>query len=98
MQPHRAVCFAADLGVAIGTQEAWSPHCEASASFGRPPKPVDICLFELGDPDGEPLPAFEAGSHIDVHLEGGIVRQAPLFDPGNRTHSIACFVRLGRHL
>jgi vanillate monooxygenase ferredoxin subunit len=37
-----------------------------------------ICGFELRRPDREPLPAFSAGAHIDVHLPGGFVRQYSL--------------------
>jgi vanillate O-demethylase ferredoxin subunit len=37
-----------------------------------------ICAFELRDADGRPLPSFEAGAHIDVHLPGGAVRQYSL--------------------
>ena len=39
--------------------------------------------FELAAVDGSRLPPFEAGSHIDVHLPGGLVRQYSLHDlPG----------------
>ncbi len=47
----------------------------------------DICSFEFRDPNGQGLPAFTAGAHIDVHLPGGLVRQFSLCnDPseGNR--------------
>ncbi|WP_428422888.1 PDR/VanB family oxidoreductase [Methylibium sp.] len=37
-----------------------------------------ICSYELVDPDGAPLPPFGAGSHIDVHLPNGLVRQYSL--------------------
>jgi ferredoxin-NADP reductase len=37
-----------------------------------------ISTFTLMDPDGWPLPPFEAGAHIDVHLPGGPVRQYSL--------------------
>ncbi|WP_395686995.1 PDR/VanB family oxidoreductase [Caenimonas koreensis] len=37
-----------------------------------------IASFELGRADGKPLPAFSAGSHIDVHVPGGLVRQYSL--------------------
>lgn len=30
---------------------------------------------ELVRADGQALPAFEAGAHVDVHLPGGLVRQ-----------------------
>ena len=34
--------------------------------------------FELVDPNGAELPAFSAGSHIDVTIPGGLVRQYSL--------------------
>jgi len=46
-----------------------------------------IASFELARADGGPLPAFSAGSHIDVHLPGGLVRQYSLAnDPHDATH------------
>src|SRR5436190_14187884 len=39
---------------------------------------IDICSFELVPVDGSALPAFTAGSHIDVHTPGGPVRQYSL--------------------
>src|ERR1700712_5216560 len=43
----------------------------------------DIASFELGRPDGSALPAFSAGSHIDVQVPGGLTRQYSLCnDPG----------------
>ncbi len=33
---------------------------------------VDICTFELVAVDGAPLPAFSAGSHVDVQLPGDV--------------------------
>ncbi len=38
----------------------------------------DIASFELVRPDGAPLPPFSAGSHIDVRLPDGMVRQYSL--------------------
>jgi len=38
----------------------------------------DIASFELARADGGPLPAFSAGSHIDVQVPGGITRQYSL--------------------
>jgi len=38
----------------------------------------DICTFELVDAQGGQLPAFTAGSHIDVHLPNGLTRQYSL--------------------
>jgi len=50
----------------------------------------DICSFELARVDGAPLPAFEAGAHIDVHLPGGLIRQYSLCNPPweNRSYLI----------
>ena len=38
----------------------------------------DVCALDLVHPDGQVLPAFTAGSHIDVHLPGGLIRQYSL--------------------
>ncbi|XYI36136.1 Vanillate O-demethylase oxidoreductase VanB [Cupriavidus oxalaticus] len=38
----------------------------------------EICSFHLVSATGEPLPPFTAGSHVDVHLPGGLVRQYSL--------------------
>jgi ferredoxin-NADP reductase len=37
-----------------------------------------INLFEFRDPGGADLPAFTAGSHVDLHLPNGLVRQYSL--------------------
>lgn len=46
----------------------------------------DIASFELVDPDGEHLPPFSAGAHIDVHLGDGLVRQYSLCNDPAETH------------
>lgn len=44
-----------------------------------------ICSFELVAHDGEELPAFSAGAHIDVHVGPGLIRQYSLSnDPSER--------------
>ncbi|WP_175691442.1 PDR/VanB family oxidoreductase [Burkholderia anthina] len=46
-----------------------------------------IVSFELASLDGSDLPAFDAGSHIDVHLPTGHVRQYSLCSsPHERSH------------
>lgn len=46
-----------------------------------------VLSFELVHPEGQPLPAFEAGSHIDVHIPGGLSRRYSLCNaPGDATH------------
>ena len=47
---------------------------------------VDICSFELVAEDGAALPAFSAGSHVDVHLPGGLVRPYSLCNPPGENH------------
>jgi vanillate O-demethylase ferredoxin subunit len=47
---------------------------------------IDICGFELVDLDGQPMPPFSAGSHIDVHLHGGPVRQYSLCNDSRESH------------
>ena len=46
----------------------------------------DICSYELVSADGSPLPAFSAGSHIDVHVGPNLVRQYSLCNPPHETH------------
>jgi vanillate O-demethylase ferredoxin subunit len=47
---------------------------------------VDICTFELVSADGSNLPSFAAGSHVDVHLPGGITRQYSLCNDPAESH------------
>ena len=47
---------------------------------------LDIDSFELVAADGQPLPAFSAGSHVDVHLPGGLVRQYSLCNSSGENH------------
>ncbi|WP_170760801.1 PDR/VanB family oxidoreductase [Ruegeria lacuscaerulensis] len=45
----------------------------------------DTAVFELVPAEGESLPTFTAGSHIDVHLGDGMIRQYSLSnDPSER--------------
>jgi vanillate O-demethylase ferredoxin subunit len=53
---------------------------------GRAAEALDICSFELVDVAGRALPAFSAGSHIDVHLGLGLVRQYSLCNDPAETH------------
>jgi vanillate O-demethylase ferredoxin subunit len=47
---------------------------------------LGIASFELARPDGAPLPAFSAGSHIDVKLPGGLTRQYSLCNDDAERH------------
>ena len=56
-----------------------STHLNLSVRVARKKQEaVDICTYELVPVDGGPLPAFSAGSHVDVHLPGGLTRQYSL--------------------
>lgn len=46
----------------------------------------DIATFELGHVEGQPLPPFSAGSHIDVHIRDGLIRQYSLCNDPTETH------------
>lgn len=37
-----------------------------------------VVVLDLSDPAGAALPAFEAGAHVDIHLQPGLVRQYSL--------------------
>lgn len=47
---------------------------------------LDINTFELVAVDGGPLPAFSAGSHVDVQLPDGLTRQYSLCNDPKETH------------
>ena len=47
---------------------------------------VDICSFELVAAGEQALPAFSAGSHIDVYLPNGITRQYSLCNDPEESH------------
>jgi tetrachlorobenzoquinone reductase len=40
----------------------------------------DTHLYEFTRPDGQPLPAYAPGAHIDLHLPNGLVRQYSLIE------------------
>ena len=46
----------------------------------------DICSYELVSLDGQALPAFSAGAHIDVHVGAGLVRQYSLCNAPHERH------------
>ncbi|MFP3566612.1 PDR/VanB family oxidoreductase [Paraburkholderia sp. SIMBA_030] len=45
-----------------------------------------INSYELTSPEGVKLPPFEAGSHIDIHLKNGVIRQYSLCNPPAERH------------
>jgi len=52
----------------------------------RKQEALDIASFELARPDGSALPAFSAGSHIDVQVPGGHTRQYSLCNDAAENH------------
>ncbi len=46
----------------------------------------DTNIYELASLEGKPLPAYEPGAHIDVHLPNGIIRQYSLLEPEPQPH------------
>lgn len=53
-----------------------------------------ICSYELVRLDGAPLPPFEAGAHIDVHLADKLVRQYSLCNaPGETQRYLIAVLR-----
>jgi tetrachlorobenzoquinone reductase len=46
----------------------------------------DIKLFELRDVNGEALPSFTAGAHLDLHLPTGLVRSYSLVNAQTERH------------
>ncbi|MDO6453240.1 PDR/VanB family oxidoreductase [Neptunomonas phycophila] len=46
----------------------------------------DIYVFRLERSNGEALPSFSAGAHIDMHLPNGIIRQYSLCNHSDETH------------
>jgi vanillate O-demethylase ferredoxin subunit len=53
-----------------------------------------INSYEFTSPTGEPLPPFEAGSHIDIHLKNGVIRQYSLCNsPAERNRYVIAVLR-----
>lgn len=47
---------------------------------------TDIIGLELTSTDGTPLPAYDAGAHVDVYVKSGLIRQYSLTgDPADRS-------------
>lgn len=54
---------------------------------------LEVKSFELVRADGGALPAYTPGSHIDVHIEPGLVRQYSLCEPPGKTESYLIAVK-----
>ena len=55
---------------------------------------ADVRSLELVAADGQPLQAFEAGAHIDVHLGDGLIRQYSLINTTGTDGSYRIAVKL----
>jgi len=53
-------------------------------------------LYAFSDPEGRPLPAYEPGAHIDLHLPGGMMRQYSLARPWRPGEPYLVGVKLDR--
>src|SRR6202040_1685898 len=51
----------------------------------------DTHLYEFAPLDGKPLPAYEPGAHIDLHLPNGLIRQYSLIraEPDPSSYSVS---------
>ena len=52
----------------------------------RTAEALDICSFELVEAQGHGMPAFSAGSHVDVTINGGFTRQYSLCNDPSENH------------
>jgi vanillate O-demethylase ferredoxin subunit len=60
----------------------------------RQPEATDIISLELGASGGGLLPEFSAGSHIDIHIKPGLIRQYSLCnDPQERSRYVIGVLR-----
>lgn len=55
-----------------------------------------ILSLDLRGADGEPLPLFAAGAHIDLHLSDDIVRSYSLINPEHERHRYVIAVQRER--
>ena len=96
--PYQLVLLVCVLGVGVQAYSGVSPWLRRKLRASVPTRlkvkllkktaeAEDICRFEFVDPAGKALPAFSAGSHIDVHLGDGLVRQYSLCNDPGQTHS-----------
>jgi vanillate O-demethylase ferredoxin subunit len=87
--PYQILLLLACLGTAVLAYSGASPYLRRklrkpsssmmTLKLARKVVEADgICSFELVDPAGKQLPPFSAGSHIDVQLAPGLVRQYSL--------------------
>ncbi|MET7990364.1 PDR/VanB family oxidoreductase [Amycolatopsis sp. NPDC005232] len=60
------------------------------------PEADDVVSLRLARPEGEPLPSWRPGAHLDLTLPSGLVRQYSLCgDPGDLSHYRVAVRRIG---
>jgi vanillate O-demethylase ferredoxin subunit len=95
--PYQILLLLATLGVGVQAYSGFSPYlrrtfrksAKSGLTLSLVKKSVEadgICSFEFADPKGAHLPAFSAGSHIDINLGDGLVRQYSLCNDPGETH------------
>ncbi|HVC02233.1 MAG TPA: PepSY domain-containing protein [Steroidobacteraceae bacterium] len=95
--PYQLLLLAACLAVPVLTYSGFSPYLRrklrkpvaktiALTVVRRQVEATAVCTFELARPNGRRLPPFSAGSHIDVQVRPGIVRQYSLCNAPAETH------------
>ena len=79
---HLAAEVLADAPLAAAEENPWLDVTVAQ----RTDVATDIIGLELSSTDGAPLPAYDAGAHVDVYVKSGLIRQYSLTgDPRDRT-------------
>ncbi|MBW4051378.1 MAG: 2Fe-2S iron-sulfur cluster binding domain-containing protein [Proteobacteria bacterium] len=95
--PYQLLLFVAALGLPVMLYSGLSPYLRrkrrerASKPFPvriarRRDEALGIRSFELVHPRGRRLPAFSAGSHIDVRIRSGLIRQYSLCNSPEERH------------
>jgi len=95
--PYQLLLLVCALGVGVQAYSGFSPYLRrkfrkpvgAGLALKLVAKTVEaegICSFEFEDPKGKRLPPFSAGSHLDVRIRDGLVRQYSLCNDPNDTH------------
>ncbi|MGZ5200175.1 MAG: PepSY domain-containing protein [Telluria sp.] len=103
--PYQIVLLLACLGIAVMTYSGASPYLRRKLRqpakntltlqlVAKNAEAQGIVSFALADREGKPLPPFEAGAHIDVHLGPGLVRQYSLCNAPGETHRYRIAVQL----
>jgi vanillate O-demethylase ferredoxin subunit len=95
--PYQLLLLVCALGVGVQAYSGFSPWLRrkfrqpvgAGLTLKLVKKTVEadnICSFEFEDPKGKRLPPFSAGSHLDVRIRDGLVRQYSLCNDPDDTH------------